>query len=156
MDDRWTPRKREVAQLAICGGLLTIEQALALWRVTYEELGEWGICTEAIKIARSAVLPDGQRKPLHQLDRRRIRLNDTDRLILELLSNYKGWVVTPRMIARVLYAKRAVAKARTIDVFIMRLRRRLHACQVHFTVRTIWGRGYLLCDLGSPAHRAAG
>ena len=59
MDDRWTPRKREVAQLAIGGGLIPIEQALALWRLTYEELGEWGIRTEALKIARPAVLPNG-------------------------------------------------------------------------------------------------
>jgi hypothetical protein len=154
MDDRWTPRKREVAQLAICGGLITIEQAMKFWHMTYEELDEWGIRNEHIRIVASVSPADRQPRKFIRVGRVYTALNDTDRRILELLSNHKGKVVTPRMISRVLYAERIVAKTRTIDVFIMRLRRRLHAHRTHVTVRTIWGRGYLLCDLGSPGHRA--
>jgi hypothetical protein len=153
--DRWTLRKREVAQLAIGGGLITIEQALKLWRMTYEELGEWGVRTENYEAARPLPRPADPPSKFIQASRYGVQLNDTDRLILELLSNYKEKVVTPRMIASVIYANRTAAKTRTIDVFVMRLRRRLLAHQAQVAIRTVWGRGYLLYDLDSFNYIAA-
>jgi DNA-binding winged helix-turn-helix (wHTH) protein len=152
MGMRWTPRRREIAALALRSGLITIDQARARWCMTIDELREWGLARN--KRVRSIAADFPVRPPSFsgsiEMGGVRVVLNSTDFLILRLLVARKGKVVTQSMMGRLLYGSKTDVKSRIIDVFILRLRRRLQTSGVAVRIETVWGRGYLLRE---PEHR---
>jgi hypothetical protein len=144
MGMRWTPRRREIAELALRSGLVTVDQAMSEWCMTTDELGEWGFDGHGRAPAVDLpVLPKVFSGSI-EIDGIRVVLNRTDYLILRLLELRKGKVVTQLMIGNFLYGGTITVKPRIIDVFIVRLRKRLQATGVAASIETVWGRGYML------------
>jgi two-component system cell cycle response regulator CtrA len=77
----------------------------------------------------------------------RVRLTGKEYQILELLSLHKGAALTKEMFLNHLYGGMDEPELKIIDVFICNLRKKLTAAADgrHY-IRTIWGRGYILCD----------
>lgn len=91
-----------------------------------------------IDLTAHAVSVDDQ--PLH--------LTDKEYAILELLSLRKGIVVSKEMILDHLYGGMDESEAKIIDVFFCKLRKKLAlATGGEHHIKTVWGRGYVLCDL---------
>jgi Transcriptional regulatory protein, C terminal/Protein of unknown function (DUF1153) len=146
MDVRWTPRRREIAALALRHGLISAEQASARWCMTIEELHEWGAVKRRKRNGGAAEPP---RVPVTfsgaiRVGAATVQLNKTDYLIFQLFEQRQGKVVTHRMIATLLYGRYAKVKSRVIDVFIVRLRKRLQESGAAVKIETVWGRGFLL------------
>jgi DNA-binding response OmpR family regulator len=154
MNARWTPRRREIAILALRTGLITIEQALARWCMTEDELREWRAAPEkatAETTANSLVIPKAFPRWI-QIGGVALPVGRSEYLILQITALHKGKVVTPRMIGNILYGARTSVKNRVIDVMISRLRVKLRTSGV--VIETVWGRGYLLRDR-KPTQSAA-
>jgi hypothetical protein len=158
MGMRWTRRRREIAALALRNGLISIEHAVNDWCMTPDELGEWGLSPGKPRKAAAElpILPKVFSGSI-EMNGIRIVLNRTDYLILRLLELRKGKVVTPSMIGNVLYGDTITVKPRIIDVFMVRLRRRLQARNAAVSIETVWGRGYMLRETegGRSASAAA-
>ena len=76
-----------------------------------------------------------------------VHLTGKEYAILELLSRYKGVIVTKEMLLHHLYAGVDEPELKIIDVFICKLRKKL--AQVtggNQHIETVWGRGYVLRD----------
>jgi hypothetical protein len=146
MGVRWTRRRREIATLALRSGLISIDQAMTRWCLTADELSEWGLSSAKHgKTARGSfpVLPEKFSGSI-EMNGIHVVLNRTDYLILSLLELRKGKVVTQSMIGNLLYGATITVKPRIVDVFIVRLRRRLQASGLAMRIETVWGRGYML------------
>jgi DNA-binding winged helix-turn-helix (wHTH) protein len=148
MGERWTPRRREIAALAVRSGLITVEQALRRWCMTAEELHEWGIATRKRKLTARAEIPTipADFAGSLQVGEAPVILNRTGYVIYQLLRQCQNKVVTPAMIGHLLYEGKMTVKPRIIDVFILRLRRQLELSNAPVSIETVWGRGYLLRD----------
>ena len=67
--------------------------------------------------------------------------------MLELLSLRKGMTLTKETFLTALYDGMNDPEAKIIDVFICKLRKKLAvASNGEQYIRTVWGRGYSLCD----------
>jgi two-component system cell cycle response regulator CtrA len=78
----------------------------------------------------------------------RVYLTGKEYQILELLSLRKGTTLTKEMFLNHLYGGMDEPEIKIIDVFISKLRLKLSvACGEHH-IETVWGRGYVLRDLG--------
>lgn len=69
--------------------------------------------------------------------------------ILELLSLRKGMTITKESILNHLYGGRDEPAIKIIDVFICKIRKKLHLANAGFEgqdIETVWGRGYVLRD----------
>jgi DNA-binding winged helix-turn-helix (wHTH) protein len=146
MGERWTPRRREIAALAVRSGLITVEQALRRWCMTPEELREWGFTRRRRKSTARAEMPIiiADFAGSLRIGEAHVTLNKTSYLIYRLLQQCKNKVVTPSMIGHLLYGDKMTVKPRIIDVFILRLRRQLQLSDAPVNIETVWGRGYLL------------
>jgi uncharacterized protein DUF1153 len=146
MNVRWTPRRREIAALALRHGLISAEQASARWCMTIEELHEWG-AVKRRKRTGGAGEPRGVPVTFSgaiRVGEATVLINRTDYLIFQLLEQRQGKVVTHRMIADLLYGRDSKVRSRVIDVFIVRLRKRLQESGAAVKIETVWGRGFLL------------
>src|SRR5215469_492994 len=85
-----------------------------------------------------------------------VRLAPKEYEILELLSLRKGTVLTKEMFLNHLYGGKDEPEIKIIDVFVCGLRKRLAQATGDDYIETVWGRGYVLRDLGiQPAANAA-
>ena len=75
--------------------------------------------------------------------------------MLELLSLRKGTTLTKEMFLNHLYGGMDEPELKIIDVFICKLRKKLAtACGGENYIETVWGRGYVLRDIGAAAEAA--
>ena len=82
-----------------------------------------------------------------EADGHRVPLTAKEYAMLELLALRKGTAVSRDMFLNHLYGGLDEPDTKTIDVFMSRLRRKLHdACHGACPVQNIWGRGYVLRD----------
>ncbi len=79
---------------------------------------------------------------------RRVGLTGKEYAILEMLSLRKGMTLTKEMFLTHLYGGRDEPELKIIDVFICKLRKKLHQAGAPATgcTETVWGRGYSLRD----------
>ena len=86
-----------------------------------------------------------------------VRLTPKEYEVLELLSLRKGTVLTKEMFLNHLYGGKDEPEIKIIDVFVCDIRKRLaQATGGHDYIETVWGRGYVLRDVGlQPAANAA-
>jgi two-component system cell cycle response regulator CtrA len=93
-----------------------------------------------------------------EVDGRRVGLTGKEYAILEMLSLRKGMTLTKEMFLTHLYGGRDEPELKIIDVFICKLRKKLHQAGAPASgcIETVWGRGYSLRDpqsdrTGEPA-----
>lgn len=78
---------------------------------------------------------------------RPVELSDKEFSILELLCLNRGQLVTKEMLLEHLYGRSVHPNAKTLDVFVCKLRKKLtEACGGENYIRTIWGQGLVLED----------
>ncbi len=82
------------------------------------------------------------------VDGRRVGLTGKEYAILEMLSLRKGMTLTKEMFLTHLYGGRDEPELKIIDVFICKLRKKLHQAGAPASgcIETVWGRGYSLRD----------
>ena len=83
-----------------------------------------------------------------EVDGRRVGLTGKEYAILEMLSLRKGMTLTKEMFLTHLYGGRDEPELKIIDVFICKLRKKLHLAGAPASgcIETVWGRGYSLRD----------
>jgi two-component system cell cycle response regulator CtrA len=83
-----------------------------------------------------------------EVDGRRVGLTGKEYAILEMLSLRKGMTLTKEMFLTHLYGGRDEPELKIIDVFICKLRKKLHLAGAPSSgcIETVWGRGYSLRD----------
>ncbi len=83
-----------------------------------------------------------------EVDGRRVGLTGKEYAILEMLSLRKGMTLTKEMFLTHLYGGRDEPELKIIDVFICKLRKKLHQAGAPPSgcIETVWGRGYSLRD----------
>lgn len=82
------------------------------------------------------------------VDDRPVHLTPKEFAILELLSRRKGTTLTKQMFLDHLYDGTHEPEMKIIDVFVCKLRKKLAlATGGEQPIGTVWGRGYVLCDL---------
>ncbi|MFZ4689556.1 MAG: response regulator transcription factor [Polymorphobacter sp.] len=83
-----------------------------------------------------------------EVDGRRVGLTGKEYAILEMLSLRKGMTLTKEMFLTHLYGGRDEPELKIIDVFICKLRKKLHLAGAPPSgcIETVWGRGYSLRD----------
>jgi two-component system, cell cycle response regulator CtrA len=79
---------------------------------------------------------------------KRVALTGKEYAILEMLSLRKGMTLTKEMFLTHLYGGRDEPELKIIDVFICKLRKKLHQAGAPASgcIETVWGRGYSLRD----------
>jgi two-component system, cell cycle response regulator CtrA len=79
---------------------------------------------------------------------RRVGLTGKEYAILEMLSLRKGMTLTKEMFLTHLYGGRDEPELKIIDVFVCKLRKKLHLAGAPASgcIETVWGRGYSLRD----------
>jgi len=79
---------------------------------------------------------------------RRVALTGKEYAILEMLSLRKGMTLTKEMFLTHLYGGRDEPELKIIDVFVCKLRKKLHLAGAPSSgcIETVWGRGYALRD----------
>ncbi len=79
---------------------------------------------------------------------RRVGLTGKEYAILEMLSLRKGMTLTKEMFLTHLYGGRDEPELKIIDVFVCKLRKKLHQAGAPASgcIETVWGRGYSLRD----------
>ncbi len=79
---------------------------------------------------------------------RRVSLTGKEYAILEMLSLRKGMTLTKEMFLTHLYGGRDEPELKIIDVFVCKLRKKLHVAGAPPSgcIETVWGRGYALRD----------
>ena len=83
---------------------------------------------------------------------RTVELSDKEFSILELLCLNRGQLVTKEMLLEHLYGQAAHPNAKTLDVFVCKLRKKLtEACGGENYIRTVWGQGLILDEEGTGA-----
>ncbi|MBB6226350.1 two-component system cell cycle response regulator CtrA [Polymorphobacter multimanifer] len=82
------------------------------------------------------------------VDGRRVSLTGKEYAILEMLSLRKGMTLTKEMFLTHLYGGRDEPELKIIDVFVCKLRKKLHLAGAPASgcIETVWGRGYALRD----------
>jgi two-component system cell cycle response regulator CtrA len=87
----------------------------------------------------------------------RVHLTGKEFAILEMLSLRKGMTLTKEMFLNHLYGGRDEPELKIIDVFVCKLRKKLHLAGASPTacIETVWGRGYALRDPEEGAAAAA-
>lgn len=82
------------------------------------------------------------------VDGRRVALTGKEYAILEMLSLRKGMTLTKEMFLTHLYGGRDEPELKIIDVFVCKLRKKLHIAGAPASgcIETVWGRGYALRD----------
>ncbi|MBV8096705.1 MAG: response regulator transcription factor [Acetobacteraceae bacterium] len=80
-----------------------------------------------------------------------IHLPNKEYHLLKLLAIRKGIPVTKERILDYIYGGMDEPEAKIIDVFIHRLRKRLHEAGAVGLITTVWGRGYMLRENSAPA-----
>lgn len=75
-----------------------------------------------------------------------VHLTGKEYQMLELLTLRKGTTLTKEMFLNHLYGGRDEPELKIIDVFICKLRKKLHDVGVGHLIETMWGRGYVLRD----------
>ena len=83
-----------------------------------------------------------------EVEGRRVGLTGKEYAILEMLSLRKGMTLTKEMFLTHLYGGRDEPELKIIDVFICKLRKKLHQAGAPSSgcIETVWGRGYSLRD----------
>jgi two-component system cell cycle response regulator CtrA len=83
-----------------------------------------------------------------EVEGRRVGLTGKEYAILEMLSLRKGMTLTKEMFLTHLYGGRDEPELKIIDVFICKLRKKLHQAGAPASgcIETVWGRGYSLRD----------
>jgi two-component system cell cycle response regulator CtrA len=83
-----------------------------------------------------------------EVNGRRVGLTGKEYAILEMLSLRKGMTLTKEMFLTHLYGGRDEPELKIIDVFICKLRKKLHQAGAPASgcIETVWGRGYSLRD----------
>ncbi|NPD69976.1 response regulator transcription factor [Lichenicola cladoniae] len=81
-----------------------------------------------------------------RLDGVPITLTSKEYELLEAMVLRKGAILTKDVLLDQLYGGRDAPNARTIDVFVCKLRKKLAACGVHDLIETVRGLGYILND----------
>ncbi len=74
----------------------------------------------------------------------RVHLTGLEFAVLALLVERRSTVVTKRMFLDRLYAGKDEPEAKIIDVFICKLRRKLEGNFADLSIKTVWGRGYVV------------
>jgi two-component system cell cycle response regulator CtrA len=79
---------------------------------------------------------------------KRVALTGKEYAILEMLSLRKGMTLTKEMFLTHLYGGRDEPELKIIDVFVCKLRKKLHVAGAPSSgcIETVWGRGYALRD----------
>jgi two-component system cell cycle response regulator CtrA len=82
------------------------------------------------------------------VDNKRVALTGKEYAILEMLSLRKGMTLTKEMFLTHLYGGRDEPELKIIDVFVCKLRKKLHQAGAPSSgcIETVWGRGYALRD----------
>jgi two-component system cell cycle response regulator CtrA len=75
-----------------------------------------------------------------------VHLTGKEYAILELLVLRKGMVLTKEVFLNHLYGGLDEPEMKIIDVFICKLRKKLHLAGADNLIGTVWGRGYMLRD----------
>ncbi len=91
-----------------------------------------------------------------EVNGKHVHLTRKEYQMLALLSLRKGETVTKEMFLNHLYScMEDEPELKIIDVFICKLRKKLQAARdgQHY-IETVWGRGYMLRDLGCPRKTA--
>ncbi|GBR14896.1 two component response regulator CtrA [Komagataeibacter nataicola NRIC 0616] len=83
-----------------------------------------------------------------------VHLTGKEYMILELLLLRKGMVLTKDAFLNHLYGGMDEPEMKIIDVFICKLRKKLHVAGAGQLIATVWGQGYVLRD-GTPTLPAA-
>ncbi len=83
-----------------------------------------------------------------EVEGRRVGLTGKEYAIFEMLSLRKGMTLTKEMFLTHLYGGRDEPELKIIDVFICKLRKKLHQAGAPASgcIETVWGRGYSLRD----------
>ncbi|MCP1230036.1 response regulator transcription factor [Acetobacter indonesiensis] len=80
------------------------------------------------------------------VDDQMVHLTGKEFAILELLALRKGASLSKETLLNHLYGGRDEPDIKIIDVFVCKLRKKLHAAGAKDLIATIWGRGYVLND----------
>jgi DNA-binding winged helix-turn-helix (wHTH) protein len=77
-----------------------------------------------------------------------VHLTGKEYAILEMLSLRKGMTLTKEMFLTHLYGGRDEPELKIIDVFVCKLRKKLHQAGAPSSgcIETVWGRGYVMRD----------
>ncbi|WP_254070241.1 winged helix-turn-helix domain-containing protein [Acidisphaera sp. L21] len=75
-----------------------------------------------------------------------LKLTAKEYQILEVLVLRRGTVLGKQVFIDIVYGKTAVSKAKMIDIFICKLRKKLAIAGIPNVIGTAWGRGYMLYE----------
>jgi two-component system cell cycle response regulator CtrA len=87
---------------------------------------------------------------------RPVHLTGKEYAILELLILRKGMVMTKEAFLNHLYGGMDEPEVKIIDVFVCKLRKKLHQAGCEELIGTVWGRGYVLRDPAQGTIRTSG
>lgn len=62
--------------------------------------------------------------------------------VFQVLLGFPGKVATPRMFAAHLYGLRQLPDQKILDVFVSKIRKKLHDASIPDPITSVWGRGY--------------
>jgi len=103
-----------------------------------------GYAANAIRLGEKLVVNLDSRTV--EADGKLIRLTGKEYALLELLVLRKGTAVTKEIFLNHIYGGRDEPEVKIADVFVCKLRRKLHAATGKNYIETVWGRGYVLRD----------
>jgi two-component system cell cycle response regulator CtrA len=109
-----------------------------------------GHAESTIRIGRMTINLQSRRV---EVDGKVLRLTGKEYSILELLCLRRGATLTKDMFLNHLYGGMDEPELKIIDVFVCKLRKKLmDALDGECYIETIWGRGYTIKDIVSPAN----
>ncbi|MBB2190125.1 response regulator transcription factor [Gluconacetobacter azotocaptans] len=106
-----------------------------------------GYCEPTLRAGRLKLCLDSREV---SVDGRPVHLTGKEYLILQLLLLRKGMVLTKDAFLNHLYGGMDEPEMKIIDVFICKLRKKLHQAGVDNLITTVWGQGYMLKEDALP------
>lgn len=92
-----------------------------------------------------------------QSDLGTVFLTHSEHVVLSMLTERVGMLVSKRALMDRLYGGRDEAEFKIVDVFVCKLRRKLRTVLGgREVIETVWGQGYRFCADGMPALQATG
>jgi DNA-binding winged helix-turn-helix (wHTH) protein len=165
---RWVASRKAAVVLAIRSGLISTSDAseryllsaneLAMWHSSFDGNGRAGLLlksySERLMQARthSDHWASRNKAPQKSHSTDPMRLTRTEKALLEILTHHKGIVVSKDELFYLLYRRPQMPSIRIIDVLICNIRRKLRKIpNMTFDIKTVWGRGYILCALSNQS-----
>jgi DNA-binding winged helix-turn-helix (wHTH) protein len=163
---RWVASRKAAVVLAIRSGLISTSDAcqkyllsadeLARWHASFDGNGPAGLLLKCYSKRLAQVPSQSDHCASHNKAPREynsidsIRLTRTESVLFKILAQHTETVISKDTLFHLLYCGSKIPDIKIIDVIICNIRRKIRKIpNITLDIRTVWGRGYILCALPS-------